>query len=553
VKRFALALLFVPAIARAEGSVIVEVSPAFPVGPYTSLRVDPANPERIAVGTADGHVAWSIDGGVTATESRAFEPRDYNVMILRGGNFRRREYAGLREGRGATRLFLAMMQQGLPLTRWSYWMASESPKADIVDVALPPAAGRMIAASPAGILVSDARRGVWSRALGGPRPKGEDIAGFAVAIDPEDPSYVLAGTSAGLWVSHDGGHTFFRHRDRKLTEDEIKGFYWDPEDPDHILAMLGDGVLQSRDRGEHFEAALSVPGVLHAVALASDGAYVATSKGLLMPGAGGKDEKRLVGESVVGVVPIGDGLTLAATEQALLLLGADGRQVELMRTTASDPIVRLTGTSQLAWLLTRYGIFRVGAPELRAERRVRPPKINLSLVDVQNAAISRLGLPTNEQTRLAGPWYAKLMPTLSVRIKGVLQNDYQLAHDNSLPGLLGYRATASQLDTCCGGVPGEPAVAVVVLAQWDLARIFLPSISNPNSMIESGLRPIRKQVLTEVRWRYRECEHLAKLLEKPPVDPQVEWNWRTRLEEHASYLEAVSGREVVTQIEMEEP
>jgi hypothetical protein len=167
------------------------------------------------VGTQDGHVAWSIDGGVTAGESSAVVARDYVVNNLRGVNFRHREYAGLRPGRGATRLFLLMLQQGLPVTRWASWMANENPHYDITGIALPPAAGRMIAASPRGILVSDAHRGVWTTALGGPRPKGEDIAGFAVAIDPEDPSYVLAGTSAGLWVSHDGGRTFFQHRERK--------------------------------------------------------------------------------------------------------------------------------------------------------------------------------------------------------------------------------------------------------------------------------------------------------------------------------------------------
>src|SRR5262249_28636643 len=412
VKRIVLGLLLLPALARAQGSVIVDVSPAFPVGPYTSIHVDPADPERVAVGTQDGHVAWSIDGGQTVGESRAVVTREYVVNNLRGGNFRRREYAGLRSERGATRLFLVMLQQGLPVTRWASWMANENPHSEITDVALPPAAGRMIAASSQGILVSDAHRGVWSTALGGPRPKGEDVAAFAVAIDPEDSSYVLAGTSDGLWVSHDGGRAFYRHRDRKLAEDGIKGFYLDPQDPEHILAMVKDGVLQSRDRGAHFEVALSVPGVLHALAIASDGAYLATSKGLLMPGEGGKDQKRLVGESVIGVVPIGDGLTLAATEQALLLLGADGRQVELMRTTASDPTLRLAGTSQLAWVLTRYGIFRVGAPEVRAGRRaLRAPKVNLSLVDVQNAAIAHLGLPTNQQTRLNAPWYANLLPT----------------------------------------------------------------------------------------------------------------------------------------------
>jgi hypothetical protein len=60
-----------------------------------------------------------------------------------------------------------------------------------------------------------------------------------------------------------------------------------------------------------------------------------------------------------------------------------------------------------------------------------------------------------------------------------------------------------------------------------------------------NLRAVREQVLPEVRWRYREAAQLARLLARPPADPEIEFLWRTRLDEHAAYLEAMSGRPVV--------
>jgi hypothetical protein len=67
------------------------------------------------------------------------------------------------------------------------------------------------------------------------------------------------------------------------------------------------------------------------------------------------------------------------------------------------------------------------------------------------------------------------------------------------------------------------------------------------------LRPARDHVLGEVRWRYRECMHLAGMMAQPPEDPKLALFWRLRLEEYASYLEVLSGREVVSLGPMEEP
>ncbi|HJZ89016.1 MAG TPA: hypothetical protein VKN99_27785 [Polyangia bacterium] len=544
-----LAALPAPALAGRVGSAIVDVSPSFRPGPYSAITIDPVHPERIVVGTHDGHVLWTLDGGLTAMESQALSPREYMYMTLRGANSKNRSYAGTQRPRGGDRLFMNLLNEGLPVARWALWMALENNRVDVNDIALSPSDGRLVLATPSGIWISDDWRGVWSRTMGPARPKEREPVGFAVAIDPRNRKFVLAGTAEGILVSHDGGLSFRPHPNRKLAEQEVHRFIWDPEDNDHILALTAEGtVLQSKDHGKSFEEALSAGSEINAVALAPEGAYIATKKGLLAPGPEGEDRRLFKDQSVVGVVPVGEGVALVATETALMLLEPDGGMGTLMRTTLTDPFQALVGTSDLAWALTRFGIFRIGATEDRAPARApHPPKIKLSLEELQHAVISHMHIGDPQDTRLAPRWYADLLPTLTVRVKGVVEHGYNLTYDYTLPLPFRY-AGGWESTSCCGGVPGEPPVAVVVLLSWDLSRVVFGQASNvsmPYTMIEQNLRPIKETVLGEVRWRYRECAHLAMLLEHPPENPTVELFWRLRLEEHASYLEALSGRDVV--------
>ena len=75
----------------------------------------------------------------------------------------------------------------------------------------------------------------------------------------------------------------------------------------------------------------------------------------------------------------------------------------------------------------------------------------------------------------------------------------------------------------------------------------------PGYLEREQLRPMREQILTELRWRYREGATLAGLLQRPPADPETALMWRLRLEEHASYLQAMAGREVISLRRMEDP
>jgi hypothetical protein len=87
------------------------------------------------------------------------------------------------------------------------------------------------------------------------------------------------------------------------------------------------------------------------------------------------------------------------------------------------------------------------------------------------------------------------------------------------------------------------------MAYWDLSDIIFgenSNISNPNLLLESGLREGQIQILNEVRWRYRQAASLVRRLQRPPADPASRLSLQLRLEEHAAYLEALAGRQIVT-------
>src|SRR5262249_45540900 len=156
------------------------------------------------------------------------------------------------------RLFAALGRKGLGTPRWAAWMALSDNLTDVSGIALPSAEGRMVLASSGGIYVSDSGRSMWTRTLGGPAlmPDKNDLAATSVAVGPTDPRTVFAGTSKGLYVSHNGGFTFSPHTQSEVS-DAIFGVVWDAARPDMIAVITGDGVLSSSDGGGHFESSFS--------------------------------------------------------------------------------------------------------------------------------------------------------------------------------------------------------------------------------------------------------------------------------------------------------
>ena len=365
---------------------------------------------------------------------------------------------------------------------------------------------------------------------------------------------MLAGTAAGLLVSRDGGATFAPHPDPELAEVDFRRFSWDAGDPRHLLALAARAVYQSRDGGATFARAFASADGINAVALDdAGGVYVATGRGLIVPGSPGR---LFGGETVVGVVPLGGGAWLAATESTLYLRSGGGAPRALMRAGGGDPgdpgdpMLRLEGNATAAWLLTRHNVFHVAnETPARAPPAGTPPRLQVSAIGVEQAVLARLGIADPAATRLGKPWYANLLPRITVGGRSAVSHEFATTFDALVPLPVRLRSAGSAR-SCCGVAalsPRESPPEFLVLVSWDVGALIagFRTPTYPYGIIEMNLRAVRERVLPEVRWRYREAAHLAKLLARPAGDPEIAFLWQTRLEEHAAYLEAMSGRPVL--------
>jgi hypothetical protein len=550
------------AAARGAGGVsITDMTPSFPVGPYVALTVDARDARQLVVTTSDGRVGWTRDGGRSGDEAVVIAPREYLSAPLRsqapllslqqrqqpGG---RTALSGLLGEAPGMRQFLWRLQEGRPVTRWQYWMSVENPATEVFDATIPGPEQGALAATASGLFAADRAAAGWVRVVGLPQPRRRALAAYAVTVDPNDRRRVLAGTAAGLLISRDGGATFAPHPDPELADVDIRRFSRDAGDPRHLLALAAHAVYQSRDGGVTFARAFASADGINAVALDdAGGVYVATGRGLIVPGS---RERVLADETVVGVVPLGGGACLAATESALYLRAVGGELRALMRAggDTGDPMLRLEGNATDAWLLTRHNVFHVAhEPPARGRTADAPPRLLMSATGVEQAVLARLGIADPAETRLGRPWYANLLPRITVGGRSAVSHEFATTFDALVPLPVRLRSAANGR-SCCGLValsPRESPPEFLVMVSWDVGALIagFRAPTYPYGIIEMNLRAVRERVLPEVRWRYRDAARLAKLLARPPGDPEIEFLWQTRLEEQAAYLEAMSGRPVV--------
>ena len=540
-------LVFPLDLARADTS-ILNIGPAFPVGPYTTLNVDRANPQRVAVGTAEGRIAWSEDAAQRVVEAQVRHARVYDAMAIRGAgkNSSLGSQSAVAKTQRPVRLFIRTLGTGKGIVRWQHWRAIAAPLTDITSIALPPPGGHMMAASSAGILIADRKGGAWTRTLGAPgtMPREKiDLVGLSVVANPVNPSFVLAGTTHGVFLSRDGGMNFSPHTDSQVTEEMVFEFLWDAAEPNIVLAVGADAILQSEDGGEHFQVAFISPSEINAVVNSDMGVFVASIDGLsLVTGEG--TVQVIAGESVLGVVPWTNDRALAVTAHSLYLIDEYGDRTIMMRTTDTDPFLKLDGAPGLAYLLSYSGVFRIGDEEPRKPRtrggsKGGPgsgPVLAMSMSAMQAAMLDHLGLGTPEDTRLNPRWYAKLLPRVVFDAAAVQRHNENTMQDYTLP-----------VDLRFARGENDANAEFSVMAIWDLSSVLFgdTNASNPDLFIESTLRGNRQRILAEVRTRYREAAFLTKQLQAPPVDAKTAFLWRTRLAEHTSYLRFVSGREAL--------
>jgi hypothetical protein len=552
--------------ARAQGSAptVTNMTGSFRPGPYASLSVYPGNSQRIAIGTADGHLVWSEDGGITASEAQVLVPRKFDPVTIRSGarapfsqrggevldyhvqeQRQRLQFVGLPDER-ALLSFIYLLGLGLPAGRIQVWMQTSDAIAELGEIAWPKGKGPMLIAAQAGLLISDESRLSWQRTLGGPGyiPREGDIIGLSVAIDPRDGHHMLAATDRGMQVSDNGGYTWAPHPDSDFEDSWVTRIVWDPENPQLVFAVTPDTILLSQDGGQTFEPSFSASGEIKDLSLSAEAAVVATSEGIQVATSEGINTL-LPDKDLIGAVPWRDGSFLAATSEALYLVGADGRPREILTTSPGDPYLRLAGDARGAWLLSTHTVLHIGdrVERSRGTLSAAPPRMLLSMDEMERAVLRRTGLGGPEETRLHQRWFSKLLPQVTASVRGTIFYGSDERRDEIVLPFQVWQTQATAMDR----------TYFEVFANWDLRELAFGdnNVSNPNLIIESQIRDKRNTVIEQIRWHYRECAGLVADLARPPADPELELNWRLRLEEHASYLEWMSGRKVVKRTPIE--
>jgi photosystem II stability/assembly factor-like uncharacterized protein len=229
-----------------------------PVGPpggdVESLSAVPGGTQVLFIGTSDGHVFRSDDGGehwylagrvapghdhvVTAI---VVDPRSHDTLLASswelsgtgGGVWRSRDGGRTWESAG---------------------LAGHAVRA---LAAAPSNPDLLVAGAVDGVFRSSDSGRTWERIS----PEGrDDLVNFdSIAIDPRDPNTIYAGTFHLPWKTTDGGQTWNPIHTGMVEDSDVMSLSVDPRDPDHVFASACSGIYSSHNGGLNWVKFKGIP------------------------------------------------------------------------------------------------------------------------------------------------------------------------------------------------------------------------------------------------------------------------------------------------------
>ena len=127
----------------------------------------------------------------------------------------------------------------------------------------------------------------------------------SLAIDPENPDIVYAGTWHLPWKTIDGGKTWHAIKKGMIDDSDVFSIVVDPEKPRVVFASACSGIYKSESAGELFRKIEGIPStarrtrVLRQDPSNGDVLYAGTTEGLYKTIDGGKTFKRMTGPDVI--------------------------------------------------------------------------------------------------------------------------------------------------------------------------------------------------------------------------------------------------------------
>lgn len=199
----------------------------------SALALDPSNP-RILFAAVAGGIAMTSDGGAS-----------WRTVLSRPGYF----WAVAADPAGTGTVY-AVGTAGVLVTAdgGSSWRsAGPAPAPYLLSLAFDPR-------DPETLYVSTWKNGVFRTADGGRTWSALGASfGAPIAVDPQSPSTIYAGTASGVAKTLDGGKTW-RPADSGLVASDVLATATDPRDEAIVYAGTDEGLFRSGDRGRTWQA-----------------------------------------------------------------------------------------------------------------------------------------------------------------------------------------------------------------------------------------------------------------------------------------------------------
>lgn len=232
-------------------------------GDVTALTIDPRNSNRIMVGSGDGQIYSSTDGGTVWKRVRpGIRALNCTVTVI---YFDREKpnliYVGVKP---QTEVGEDINGGGFFISEdnGESWREAESLRGRAVRSFSQSAnePNVMAIAASNGVYRSSDRGKSWEliTPVGNP-----ELRGFhSVAIDPRDSNAVYVGTHHLPWKTPDGGKTWKRtgHKEVGMIDDsDIFTIQIDQDDPNTVLMSACSGIYRSRDAGNAWTKFQGIP------------------------------------------------------------------------------------------------------------------------------------------------------------------------------------------------------------------------------------------------------------------------------------------------------